>query len=94
MRAVAGVAAAAALSFVILHASPFWPWRALCGPLAGTGFCDGAGLFGAGWLPMRGDWLAAALRGTWLADAALLVWALGAILLLSLAQRLWDAALR
>ncbi len=94
MRALAGATVAAFLSLALLHASPWWPWRALCGPLAETALCDRAGLFELAWLHWQGDWVARGLRGTALADAALLVWACGGVLTLSLAQAAWSRLAR
>lgn len=94
MRNAAGAAVAALLALALLHASPWWPWRALCGPFEGGPLCDRAGLFGLVWLDWQGDWVARALRGTALADAALLVWACGAFVALTLAQAVWDRLAR
>jgi hypothetical protein len=93
-RTLIGAALALLLGALLLFASPWWPWREICG-LAGESFpCARPGLFGRDWLDWRGDWVSRWLNGTWLRESALLVWAVGAFALLSAAQRAWDGATR
>jgi hypothetical protein len=94
VRTALGALVAFLLAAALLHASPWWPWRVLCGPLADTTLCGRAGVFGVAWLHWQGDWVARQLRGTALSQVALLVWACGAFALLSLAQAAWSRLAR
>lgn len=91
MRPLLGAPLFLLATALLLYASPWWPWREVCG---WTAACADGRLFGVGWLPQQGDLATRWLRGTWFAESALLVWAVAAFLILSALQRLWDALAR